>query len=465
VVPAPSGQLREDLLAGGVTAVTLARARFGRTETRADRWLSPPPEVMAIGKRRVAGIALLLVAGAAAASAGGLRCMLERRAAWVRAQGRPVLSVQPEHGELSDLEPLAEALRGARVVMLGEESHGDGTAFLAKGRIMKLLIERLGFDVLIWEAGVFDCWQMDLALQAGKPPAEALALGLYVFWADSVEVQRAFDAVVQARRRGRPVEIAGLDQKLSAFRPVTGFADALAAFVDRSEPGWMTADRRLRLHMAVDRLRAWDKRYFAKEGARVRALLGELATLLGQKREPGSTPESRDADFYHRVVTNLASWMTTVERVRNDLSFDLDELNRIERVMAENLEWQLRRYAGRKVMVWAANGHVARTGRAGHRPMGEHIANQLGESVYSLALWRFHGQWGMPRMPATRIETAMGLPEASLHRVGAPYLFLDLRDAGPHVPSWLTESSRRFDGVFFIDHMEPATTTSAASRH
>jgi hypothetical protein len=65
-------------------------------------------------------------------------------------------------------------------------------------------------------------------------------------------------------------------------------------------------------------------------------------------------------------------------------------------------------------------------------------------------------------MPATRIETAMGLPEASLHRVGAPYLFLDLRDAGPHVPSWLTESSRRFDGVFFIDHMEPATTTSAA---
>ena len=42
-------------------------------------------------------------------------------------------------------------------------------------------------------------------------------------------------------------------------------------------------------------------------------------------------------ELLHRALANLASWMTTIEEVRDDLTFSLEELNRIDRVMAENL--------------------------------------------------------------------------------------------------------------------------------
>ena len=56
--------------------------------------------------------------------------------------------------DFSDLEPLADAIGSARVVQLGEPSHGAGSCFAAKARIVKFLHQRHGFDVLIWEFGI-----------------------------------------------------------------------------------------------------------------------------------------------------------------------------------------------------------------------------------------------------------------------------------------------------------------------
>src|SRR4051794_33215908 len=69
-------------------------------------------------------------------------------------------SISIDEADFRDLSPLARAIGDARVVMLGEAGHGDGATFRAKARLVRFLHEQLGFDVLAWESGTWQCDQM-----------------------------------------------------------------------------------------------------------------------------------------------------------------------------------------------------------------------------------------------------------------------------------------------------------------
>src|SRR4051812_15253729 len=75
----------------------------------------------------------------------------DARIAWLQANSAPLRSIDPADTDFADLEPLARAIGDARIVMLGEQTHGDGATFLAKCRLVHFLHERLGFDVLSFE--------------------------------------------------------------------------------------------------------------------------------------------------------------------------------------------------------------------------------------------------------------------------------------------------------------------------
>ena len=53
---------------------------------------------------------------------------------WLASQAIPVASVDPANRDFSDLQALRDVIGDSRVVMLGEQSHGDGTERAAAWR-------------------------------------------------------------------------------------------------------------------------------------------------------------------------------------------------------------------------------------------------------------------------------------------------------------------------------------------
>src|SRR5690606_1065578 len=75
---------------------------------------------------------------------------------WVRSNYHPIRSLTS--GDFSDLEFLGPLLRGKRVVQLGENGHGVAEFNSVKVRLIKYLHRDLGFDLVAFESGIWDCW-------------------------------------------------------------------------------------------------------------------------------------------------------------------------------------------------------------------------------------------------------------------------------------------------------------------
>src|SRR5262245_10328208 len=153
-----------------------------------------------------AAVACAIPAVAISSRSGGLdRETRQSRIAWLERHATPLRSLDIAEDDFLDLEPFARAIGDARIVMLGEQSHGDGTTFLAKNRFVRFLHERMGFDVLAFESGIYDMDKVWQRICAGESTKTAARKGLYGIWSVSEQVQPLLDYVEAHARSRRPL--------------------------------------------------------------------------------------------------------------------------------------------------------------------------------------------------------------------------------------------------------------------
>jgi erythromycin esterase len=264
-------------------------------------------------------------------------------------------SVDPADLSFDDLEFLRGKIGDARVVMLGEQSHGDGTTFLAKCRLIKFLHEKMDFDVLIWESGMFDCREMDKAFQAGEAPKVAAARGIFSIWGKSEQVQPLLEYVAATQKKDKRLEMAGFDPQFSS--PMTA-PDALfkqlIAFFAAADPGILDNNARAFLStvpagLQFARKPTEDDLKKAREG-----LESVQAALKGARTRLAAKHGESDTAFMERSVQNAIDFVAIIGFAANMQS--AADNNFRDRRSAENLRYLVEeRYKGRKVIVWAAS--------------------------------------------------------------------------------------------------------------
>ena len=292
--------------------------------------------------------------------------------------------------DLDDLAPLEDTLADARIVGLGEATHGTREFFQLKHRLIRFLVERLDYRLVAMEANFAETLAIDEYVVHGRgDPRDALD-GIR-FWTWDTEAVLALLEWLREFNEGRPVEdrvrFYGIDAQFtgaSAEALREFFAERDPALLDEHGEGlevlveeridvdWESIDgggddgatgetneRLERAERTVDAMRTWfDDRDATDEAValhrqHVRALAGALANKRGAQE--------------------------------NDMRAAIDER---DRAMAENLAWTLDHLPHDRAAVWAHDQHLQRTAREtrfGTAPsLGSRLADRYGDDYYAV---------------------------------------------------------------------------------
>jgi len=159
------------------------------------------------------------------------------RSAWLREHAVQVRSTAPDDDDFTDLEPMLEALAGVRIVLLGEPSHGDGATFDAKTRLVRFLHQTLGFSVLAFESGLYDCDHVWRALREGVEVGEAIRLGIHDVWRDSRQARPLLRYLGDRAVSDHPLILSGFDCQVSGEASPRFLVDELGRFLRSPGPG------------------------------------------------------------------------------------------------------------------------------------------------------------------------------------------------------------------------------------
>jgi len=406
-------------------------------------------------------------------------------AAWLAAHAVRVRTTDPADENFSDLLPLAHAIGSARIVQLGEPSHGAGTAFAAKARLMKFLHRRLGFDVLIWESGLYDVALAQAGMVGNDDGVTAARRGIFTLWSTAAEVAPLFAYIKASQRGPHPIEMAGFDMQVTADGSMERFAQDLRAFAGA------LPDPALRQQAAqlADQAIAARGRLIATKFA-AQADLDALTAAVKDLRVLIQVHHAQFDMIQGFVQTGFMDH--AIENMRADAAMRFDAAraptdaareSRRDAANAANLRWLLDvKYAGRKAVIWAHDAHVMNAyyapdfhavhldGQPGDmKTTGAFLAERYGNSLYTIGVTAFTGEEGFAvGGPATPIAPAPdGSLEARLHGLGLSNAFVNLRAPGrpaiatARIPKFeantVADIGRIYDGVFFIDRMARAT--------
>lgn len=328
-----------------------------------------PAEDGAPGGRYEVALVAVLSANAWRAEEKARREPRDSAEAWFVRSGARISTVEAGHG-FADLEPVGRMVGRARVVALGEATHGTREFFQLKHRMLEYLVAQHGFTVFGIEASMPEGFDVNEYVLTGKgDPAGALT-GLYMWPWDTEEVlgmirwMRRWNADPRHRRK---VRFYGFDMQ----SPQRALAEALTYMRRVDAP----AATRSAMALAVlanpfTREDLWAGPYAARLHA-LEAARGMLARF-DERQHAYESLSGREAWALARQQARIV-----VQNVTQRLAVDSSTVVR-DRAMAENVRWILDREGpNARMVIWAHNGHVATDSLL----MGRYLRQVLGDDL------------------------------------------------------------------------------------
>ncbi|WP_031171877.1 erythromycin esterase family protein [Streptosporangium roseum] len=354
----------------------------------------------------------------------------------------PLRSTEPGRNT-ADLRALGVMIGDAKVVGLGEATHGSHEFFTMKERVFRYLVEEKGFTTfaleLSWSAGL----QIDDYLQTGKGDARKIAKEAL---ANSPWDREEFVSLIEwmrdynLRHPGRTVHFMGDD--LGAPTLSDEFFGRVTGYVQKHHPESLP-----RLNELYTGLRPIDD-VFAYLGKPL-AERQQLAAKAQQALELISSQKGAGGDAFEWTEQNARSIAQTAKFLTLDVK-DLDSLANFQRfrdrVMAQNITWWQRR-TGDKILLSAQNDHVgyaAGDPKLYPKTQGSFLRDALGRQYLPVGFTFNQGSFlskdaalGGDWKKFTVGAAGPGMNEYTLDKVRYQDYYLDIRNAPAAARAWL----------------------------
>lgn len=311
----------------------------------------------------------------------------------IREAAEPIAAI-----ENANLQPLLDRIGEARLVLIGEASHGTSEFYRIRAEITKALIEQKNFDFVAVEADWPDAYRIHdfVTHKERQEPHEWEAFSRFPTWMwrnqevlDFIHWLREFN--LQRRLPARRAGFYGLDL-YSLFTSVHCVLD----YLDRVDPQAAAVAR-----VRYGCLTPWesDPATYGRAtlSGRYRSCEGEVVRMLqelSQRRVDAALLDGEDlfdAQLNARLVADA-------EQYYRIMYYGSDESwNHRDTHMFETLRLLLDRHGGRsKAVVWEHNSHLGNAaatqfGNHGQLNVGQLCRQAFGKDVYAIGQGTDHG--------------------------------------------------------------------------
>jgi erythromycin esterase len=344
---------------------------------------------------------------------------------WLQANMIPFRTDEPS-GDYADLMPLKEIIGNARVVALGEGTHGTREFFRMKHRLLEFLVQEMGFDHFAIEAAWAESNRVDGYVREGIGDPHRLLSGLY-FW--TWNTQEVLDMILWMRGHNTAhpdgIRFLGFDMQFS-----TAAMDDVVAFLNRVDPAALVM-----AGPAYSCWRVWERALTysttaASTREECRAGVEAVYAHLAARRSDYEAASSR-ADYEHAL---RAARIAVQDEHMSSRRWVGTEPSPRDRYMAENAAWILDQAGPEsKIVLWAHNGHVMDAAPA----MGGYLREVYGADMVVVGFSFHDGQFnayplasGVVSGPLGAHTSHVALPgsyEYYFQQLDQPRFMLDLR--------------------------------------
>jgi erythromycin esterase-like protein len=383
-------------------------------------------------------------------------------------------AVQPLSGAASDYDRLIESIGEARVVLIGEASHGTHEFYQERAAITKRLIQERGFNAVAVEADWPDAYRVNCFVRGNGDDRDSDAalsnFKRFPTWMWRNTVVRDFVDWLRRHNAEQPeparVGFYGLDL-YSLYASI----DAVLGYLERIDP---EAARRAHYrygcfdHFGEDPQAYGYVASFNLSQSCHDEVVEQLRELQRQAGEYARRDDTSEDEYFYaeqnaRLAKNAEDYYRTMFEGRVS-SWNVRDCH-----MAETLDALLRhleRRGGRsKVVVWEHNSHLGdaratELGEAGELNVGQLVRERYGDESFLIGFSTYSGSvtaardWGgTPERRRVR-PGLKGSYEDLFHSIGLPRFLLDLRQRSPVIEALCRARLQRAIGVIYRPETE-----------
>ncbi|MCX2451590.1 erythromycin esterase family protein [Pedobacter sp. PLR] len=348
-----------------------------------------------------------------------------------------------------DLLPIGTAIKKARIVGLGEPTHGTSEAGRFKIRLMEYLIKEKGFTTIALEEAISTCDQMNrlLNLPLAALKDSLLSMPFYKLW-KTEELLGLFTWIhnynlsnqVKVRFIGIDSEDFGLKNSRKMLRDYgrlhSGEILAQTAILDKSLEDLLKLSRN-----------GMEDPTTLEAGNRLKQHISSLDSLiLEEGKKTGNQGHTFQLRSYARVCRQ---WLET-----RFFRGNRDEY------MADNMSIFLESHPEDKVLLWAHNAHIANGTLDGQKIMGAFLKERFSIDYFPISITSAGGtymaaeNYAQKKWLSYSIEPAYrGTYEYILAKVKPDNYFLNLLNVKQSSgSSWLDTSMRQLDMGYVFEN-------------
>lgn len=376
----------------------------------------------------------------------------------------------------SDLQCLKQYLANKSLVQLGESSHGTKQYSQIKVRLIKFLHEEMGFDVIAFESGFFECFYTYENI-SGFTETEAMKNSIYYGVWGTPDVKELFTYIMSTQTTNHPLIFAGFDNfHTSKNKSILKRPSYLFDVISKIDIQYANKIRTFDSLTTVQLIN-FQSSYFNQYQDSILSTYLQVVSFINLHKDSLISYYTNNPTYPLIVRQSITSTLTDINYLLEYYAGDEIKSSTIrDSSMAANVSFLKEiLYPQKKIILWAHNYHIANSAfqhslYADVKDMGMYLSEKYRSDLYTIGLYMLRGKtktdwdWSIIDVP---LPISFNSLEAILYQCRKKTLFIDLLHQSNSIGNnWMftTISAKSsgfanesmiirnvYDGIIFID--------------